>query len=166
MGPVAASMAIAERDGAHITIQNRRQPPKDWGNEQDVNNLLPTKGRATLRDLRLYYDLLLHITAYLQPSSVPSCILHSCSLVPVRHVVMTSDIAAYICCCLWHWCRYPGQKSRWFERAQGRWGLLPAMPLGACGKSWLLLLPVITYYFVIIPIIDIVITCNNDVIMT
>ena len=34
-----------------------------------------------------------------------------------------------------HWCRYSGQKSRWFERAQGRWGLLPAMPFVAWG-AW------------------------------
>ena len=29
MGPVAASIAIAERDGASIISQNHRQPPQD-----------------------------------------------------------------------------------------------------------------------------------------
>ena len=83
MGPVVASTAIAEQDGARITSPNHRQPPQDWGVGQDVNELLPRKGlvnqlQATLGDPRLcftatgimrhyvtsYYDLLLHITAY------------------------------------------------------------------------------------------------------
>ena len=71
MGAVGASIAIAERDGAHITGQSRKQPP--WGNWQDVNIFLRMKGlvdylQCTLCDQRLCFTttgiLLLHINIY------------------------------------------------------------------------------------------------------
>ena len=43
-----------------------------------------------------------------QCCSVESCTTNSCSLVPVRHIIMTLDRADYACYCLWHWCRYSG----------------------------------------------------------
>ena len=47
MGPIAASMAIAERDGVCIASPNHRQP-QDRGNGQDKNNLLPRKGLESI----------------------------------------------------------------------------------------------------------------------
>ena len=43
MGTVAAAIAIAELDGTSITCPHYRQPPKDGGDGQDINNLLPRK---------------------------------------------------------------------------------------------------------------------------
>ena len=59
MGPVAAAVAIPERDGPCISCQNHRQSPKDRGDGQNVHDLLPRKGlvdqlRAALVDPRLW----------------------------------------------------------------------------------------------------------------
>ena len=43
MGAVATAIAIAELDGTIITCPHYRQPPKDGGDGQDINNLLPRK---------------------------------------------------------------------------------------------------------------------------
>ena len=78
LGTVAASIAIAERNGASITCLNHRQPPQGPGLRLlarlwEVNNLLSRKGladklRATLGDPLLCFTttgiLLLHIRVY------------------------------------------------------------------------------------------------------
>ena len=80
MGAIAASITIAERDGARITGQKHRQPHQDGGNGQVVNNLLPRKGlvdqlQSSFGDPRLcssqqafyYYIVWLITTHYVIP---------------------------------------------------------------------------------------------------
>ena len=43
MGALATAIAIAKRDGPSISSPNRRQPPEDGGDGQNVHYLLSQK---------------------------------------------------------------------------------------------------------------------------
>ena len=44
MGTIAAAFAVAEWDWTSSTCQHHREPPKDTGERQGINNFLPRNG--------------------------------------------------------------------------------------------------------------------------